>query len=99
MHIMHSANIDIVITCFNYAQYVGLAVESAIRQTYVHKEISPSTMDRPDNSPEVITRYADRVRIIEQPNLVSIAASWCFIRVIAGPGKGSRAFGIGKTVC
>jgi len=71
---MNSANISIVITCFNYAQYVVSAIESAIRQAYMHKEIIVVNDGSTDNSSEVIIRYADRMRIIEQPNLGSIAA-------------------------
>ena len=53
---LNSATISIVITCFNYTQYVGLAIESAIRQTYMHKEMIAVNDGSTDNSLEVITR-------------------------------------------
>ena len=62
--IMNAAapRISIAITCFDYAQYVGLAIESAIRQAYMHKETIVVYDGWTDNSSEVIARYAVRVR-------------------------------------
>ncbi|WP_294639486.1 glycosyltransferase family 2 protein [uncultured Aquabacterium sp.] len=66
--------ISIVIACYNYAKYVALAIESALRQSYSHKEIVVVNDGSKDNSLEVIGRYADQVQLIDQPNQGHIAA-------------------------
>ncbi|HEV8550229.1 MAG TPA: glycosyltransferase family A protein [Polyangiaceae bacterium] len=60
--------ISVVITCFNYAQYVGEAIESALAQTYSNLEVVVVDDGSTDASRDVIARYATRVRGIEQPN-------------------------------
>jgi glycosyltransferase involved in cell wall biosynthesis len=66
--------ISVVIPCFNYAKYVGGAIESALSQTYVMKQIVVVNDGSTDSSLEVISRYLDRVELWDQPNLGSIAA-------------------------
>jgi glycosyltransferase involved in cell wall biosynthesis len=69
--------ISIVITCFNYQRYVASAIESAIGQTYKDIEIIVVDDGSTDGSPEVICRYAGRLRSIRQVNSGSIAAYNC----------------------
>jgi glycosyltransferase involved in cell wall biosynthesis len=66
--------ISVIITCFNYARYVGKAIESALAQSYPHTEIVVVNDGSTDGSEQVIARYAHRVRVIEQTNQGSIAA-------------------------
>jgi glycosyltransferase involved in cell wall biosynthesis len=66
--------ISVVITCFNYARYVAGATDSALAQSYPNKEVIVVNDGSRDESLAVIARYADRVRIIDQPNLGAFAA-------------------------
>lgn len=67
-------SISIVITCFNYARYVALAIESVLAQSYQKKEIIVVNDGSSDGSLEVILRYRDRIRLIDQPNLGAATA-------------------------
>lgn len=69
-----SPRISVVITCFNYAQYVGGAIQSAISQTYPLKEVVVVNDGSTDDSLRVIKDYADRVTVIDQVNQGSVAA-------------------------
>ncbi len=66
--------ISIVITCFNYARYVGGAIECALRQSYANKQVIVVNDGSTDDSLAVIERYADRITIVDQENQGSIAA-------------------------
>ncbi len=69
-----SPSLSVVITCFNYAQYVGGAIESAVSQSYPRKEVVVVNDGSTDESLRVIKGYADRVTIIDQVNQGSVAA-------------------------
>jgi Glycosyltransferases involved in cell wall biogenesis len=60
--------ISVIINNYNYAQFVGTAIESALAQTYPHREIIVVDDGSTDESREVIQRYADRVRVIFKEN-------------------------------
>lgn len=60
--------ISVVIPCFNYAQYVGLAIDSVLSQPYQPTEIIVVNDGSTDGSAAVIGRYRDRVTIVEQEN-------------------------------
>lgn len=63
--------VSVLIANFNYATYVGRAIESVQRQTYQNFEIIVCDDGSTDNSLEVITRYAaqdQRIRVICQQN-------------------------------
>lgn len=66
--------ISVVITCYNYARYVGAAIESALEQTYPHKEVVVVNDGSTDGSESVIGAFGDRVRLVNQPNQGWIAA-------------------------
>lgn len=66
--------ISVVIPCYNYAHYVGAAIESALAQDYAHIEVVVVNDGSTDDSLQVIQRYAPRVKIVDQPNQGSIAA-------------------------
>ena len=69
-----SPSFSIIVTCYNYGRYVAQAIESALSQTYANKQLIVVNDGSTDDSLEVISRYADRVQIIDQPNAGSIAA-------------------------
>lgn len=66
--------VSIIVTCFNYGRYVGRAIDSALAQSYANLEIIVVNDGSSDDSLSVISGYAGRVRIIDQPNRGSIAA-------------------------
>lgn len=70
----HLPRISVVIPCFNYARYVGQAIECALSQTYANKEVVVVNDGSSDDSLEVIARYLDQIALIDQPNQGSIAA-------------------------
>ena len=66
--------ISVVITCFNYAQYVAGAIESVLQQSYPHKEVVVVNDGSRDESLLVIRRYAASITLVDQANQGSIAA-------------------------
>jgi glycosyltransferase involved in cell wall biosynthesis len=66
--------ISVIITCFNYGRYVGLAIRSALAQSYSNVEILVVNDGSTDDSADVIQQFADRVTVIDQPNQGSIPA-------------------------
>ncbi len=60
--------VSVIIPNYNYARYVGEAVESALGQTYSNLEVIVVDDGSTDNSLEVLERYRDRVKIVEQQN-------------------------------
>ena len=75
---MSAPLISIVITCFNYARYVGAAIASALAQTHRRIEIIVVNDGSTDDSQAVIEHsvdgHGDRVRLIHQPNGGSVSA-------------------------
>jgi glycosyltransferase involved in cell wall biosynthesis len=64
-------SVSVLITCFNYGAYVGLAIESALEQTYAADEIIVSDDASEDNSCEVVESYIERgypVRLLRNPH-------------------------------
>lgn len=58
--------VSILINNWNYAAYVGQAIESALGQTHPQVEVVVVDDGSTDNSRAVLDRYADRVRLIMQ---------------------------------
>jgi len=58
---------SIIITNFNYARYVGAAVDSALAQS-VDVEVIVVDNGSTDDSLEVLRRYEPTIRILERPN-------------------------------
>jgi len=54
--------VSVIIPCYNAARYVGEAIESAIAQTYPHKEVIVIDDGSTDNSLEIIRSYGDQIR-------------------------------------
>jgi glycosyltransferase involved in cell wall biosynthesis len=66
--------ISVIIPCYNYARHVAQAIESALGQSYPHREIIVVNDGSTDDSLAVISRYAGAARIIDQPNQGHIPA-------------------------
>jgi len=66
--------ISVIITCFNYAQYVAGAIECVLAQSYPNTEIVVVNDGSTDGSLDIISLYANRITLVDQPNQGSIAA-------------------------
>ena len=66
--------VSIVITCYNYAQFVGQAIDSALRQTYANTEIVVIDDGSTDGSWAIISSYSDRLVAVRQENRGHIGA-------------------------
>ena len=60
------SRVSIVVLNYNYARFVGQAIESALRQT--HRDLDVVVVDNgsTDHSLDVIAAYADRIRLVRQ---------------------------------
>lgn len=59
---------SVIISSYNYAQYLPAAIESALGQTYPNTEVIVVDDGSTDGSGAVITRYGDRVRPVLKGN-------------------------------
>ena len=66
--------VTIIITCYNYGEYVEKAIKSALNQTQPALEIIVINDGSTDNSLEIINKYKDRVTVIDKKNEGVIAA-------------------------
>lgn len=60
--------VSIVIPLYNMERYVEECVRSAIEQTYLDTEVIVVDDGSTDGSPEIVKRFADRIKIIRQEN-------------------------------
>jgi glycosyltransferase involved in cell wall biosynthesis len=60
--------VSIIINNFNYARFLGAAIESALHQSHPHVEVVVVDDGSTDHSREVIARFGDRVRAVYQEN-------------------------------
>jgi glycosyltransferase involved in cell wall biosynthesis len=63
-----SALCSVIITNYNYAQYVAAAIDSALDQTYANVETIVVDDGSTDNSVDVIERYGERARLVRKEN-------------------------------
>jgi glycosyltransferase involved in cell wall biosynthesis len=66
--------VSVIIPNYNYAAFVGEAIESALALDWPEVEVIVVDDGSTDDSREVIARYADRVTIVHQANGGQIAA-------------------------
>jgi glycosyltransferase involved in cell wall biosynthesis len=59
---------SVIITNYNYARFLGEAIDSALGQTYPHTEVVVVDDGSTDGSRELIASYAGRVRAVFKPN-------------------------------
>ena len=60
--------VSVIIPNYNYAKYVGEAVESVLAQTYPQVEVIVVDDGSKDNSAEILAGFGDRVKVILQKN-------------------------------
>lgn len=60
--------VSIVIRNYNYEEYVGDAVDSALAQSYPHVEVVVVDDGSTDGSRKLLRSYGDRIRLVTQPN-------------------------------
>jgi len=60
--------VSIVITNYNYANFLGVAISSALAQTHPNKEIIVVDDGSTDDSRRVIDSFGDRIRVIYKEN-------------------------------
>lgn len=61
-------SVSICITSYNYADYVGAAVQSALDQTYDRVEVVVVDDGSPDGSLAVLQAFGDRIKLVAQRN-------------------------------
>ena len=80
--------VSVVIACYNYARYLGEAVESVLGQSYPHFECIIVNDGSQDKTAQVARRYLERdsrVRYLYQENRGAAAARNRGIAAAAGP--------------
>jgi glycosyltransferase involved in cell wall biosynthesis len=60
--------VSVVIPAYNYARFVGRAVDSVLAQTYAPVECVVVDDGSTDETPQVLARYGGRIRSIRQEN-------------------------------
>lgn len=60
--------VSVIIPCYNNATFVGMAIESALGQTYQRCEVIVIDDGSTDESPEIVSRFGGRIRWQRRPN-------------------------------
>ncbi|MBJ7381603.1 MAG: glycosyltransferase, partial [Acidimicrobiia bacterium] len=65
---MSSRVVTISISCYNYARFLGDAIDSALNQDYEHIQVIVVDDGSTDGSVEVASAYGDRILLVAQEN-------------------------------
>jgi glycosyltransferase involved in cell wall biosynthesis len=65
---MESPLVSVVVPCFNIAEFIAEAIDSALRQDRVRVEVIAVDDGSTDSTPQVLASYGSRIRVIRQPN-------------------------------
>lgn len=65
---MDSGLVSVVIPAYNAAWCVERALDSALAQTYARREVVVVDDGSTDDTPAVLARYGDRIRVVRQDN-------------------------------
>jgi glycosyltransferase involved in cell wall biosynthesis len=76
--------ISVVIPCFNYVDYVGIAIESVLSQAYPNKELIVVDDGSSDGSWEKIQSYGSSLRAIQIENSGAARACLSGVRISTG---------------
>lgn len=79
-----NGKVSVIIPNFNYAQYVGEAIESVMNQSYKDIEIVVVNNGSTDDSMEVLEKYSKKILLINQENLGQSGARKAGIRAATG---------------
>ena len=60
--------VSVIIPTYNYARFLGEAIDSAFAQTLPPLEVIVVDDGSTDATPEVLAAYSDRIRVIRQKN-------------------------------
>jgi glycosyltransferase involved in cell wall biosynthesis len=77
-------SVSLIIATFNHARFLPVALESALAQTLDGVEVIVVDDGSTDDTPAVLSRYADRVRVIRQANRGLAAARNAGLAVARG---------------
>ena len=66
--------VSVIINNYNYARFVGQAIDSALNQNYINLEVLVVDDGSTDNSRDVISQYGAHIQAIFQPNGKQAAA-------------------------
>lgn len=61
--------VSVIIPNYNYAKYIGKAIESVLLQTYSNLEVIVVNNGSTDNSLEILKVFKDKIMLIDQVNL------------------------------
>lgn len=81
---MPAPNVSVIVNNFNYAQFVGVAVESALSQTYPNCEVIVVDDGSTDESRAVLKQFEDRAHIIFKENAGQASALNVGLRASCG---------------
>lgn len=76
--------VTIIINNHNYAQFVGQAVDSAIRQSYPHVQVVVVDDGSTDGSRDVLAGFGTRIETVLQENAGQASAIYAGMRVARG---------------
>lgn len=79
------SSVTIVIPAYNAAKFVRTAVESALAQTHLDREVIVVDDGSSDTTPDILASYGDRIRTVRQANQGTAAA--CNMGAGVGHGK------------
>lgn len=76
--------VSVVIPAYNAAALIGETLDSVLAQTYPNLEVLVVDDGSTDDTPQVLDRYADRIRVLRQANAGQAAARNCGAREARG---------------
>jgi glycosyltransferase involved in cell wall biosynthesis len=66
---VNQKKISVIIPNYNYARYLDQAIQSVLKQSYDNLELIVVNNGSTDNSLEILKKYENEIRLINQPNL------------------------------
>ena len=80
MPVGRAANLPVALSVgiptYNQGEYIGRTLESLLSQTVPPHEIVVSENHCTDDTPRVLEKFADRVRVVRPPSHLSMTESW-----------------------